>query len=121
MFKTTAIIFSSVLFFTSIITEQYCFILYSHTLSSNQENLSSRLPDGNTDLFLSTYHGEKLVAAVKNLPVFNLRNQVSDFYCNSPFSQLKRLRKNLEYLQFAWTISRNLTNRDIVFPFHYFW
>jgi hypothetical protein len=121
LLKTIAIFFSSVLLFTSIITEQYCFILNSHKLSSNRESLSSHLPDRSTELFLSNYQGHKLVASVKDLPVFNLRYQAPDIYCNSLIPQLKSLRINSEYLQFAWTISRNLTNIDIVFPFHYFW
>lgn len=119
--KITAILFSCVLFFSSIITEKYCFILNSHSLTSAEENLSSRIPDEIPDYFLLNRNGEHLVALAKNMPAFSLGGQSSDIYSNTLLSEPKKLRKNSEYLHSSGTISRNLPNSDIIFPFHYFW
>ena len=121
LLKTTAIFFSSVLFFISIITEKYCYVLNSKTLISDQESLSANPPFENLNLFLLNRHGAKLSAQVKNLPVFNLKNQIIDVHSNILSYEPGKLRTDSEYIQSSGTISRNLTTTQIVFPFHYFW
>jgi hypothetical protein len=119
--KSTAIFLSFILFCTSIITENHCFVPNSRIISPGQESLSSHSPIEKTSFILLNRHGEELVNSVRNLPVFNLRNQIFDIYCNVLSSQLRKLRISSEYLQFSGTISRNLTTGDIIFPFQYFW
>lgn len=119
--KATAILFSALLFFSSIITEKYCSILNSQFLSSGQENLSLNTPAGTPSLFVLNRNGERLVASIRNLPVDRSANQISDFQTTIQSTGLKKLIINSDYLQYSRTISRNLPNSDIIFPFHYFW
>jgi hypothetical protein len=121
LLKTAAIFFSSVLFFTSIITEKYCFALNSKTLISDLERLSTNPPFENPNVFLLNRHSARPVAPVKNLPVFSLRNQTIDIHSNLLSYEPGKLRKDSEYIQSSGTIIRNLTTTEIVFPFHYFW
>jgi hypothetical protein len=121
LLKTTAIFLSSVLFFISIITEKYCYVLTSKTLISDQESLSSNPPFENLSLFLLNRQGEKIVTTLRNLPLFNLRNQSIDIHGNILSYEPGKLRSGSEYIQISRTISKNLTSCDIVFPFHYFW
>lgn len=121
LLKTTAIFFSSVLFFISIITEKYCYILNSKTLISDQVSLIANPPFENLNLFLLNRHGAKPGAPLKNLPVFNLKNQTIDVNRNFLSYEPGKLRTDSEYIQSSGTISRNLTTTQIVFPFHYFW
>ena len=121
LLKTTAIFFSSVLFFISIITEKYCYVLNSKPLISDQESLSTNPPFENLNLFLLNRQGEKIVTTFRSLPLFNLRNQSIDIHGNILSYEPKKLRSGSEYIQISQTISRNLTSCDLVFPFHYFW
>jgi hypothetical protein len=121
LLKTTAIFFSSVLFFISIITEKYCYVLNTKTLISDQESLSANPPFENFNLFLLNRYGAKLGAPAKNLPVFNLKNQTYDVLGNILSYAPGKLRTDSEYIQSSGTISRNLTTTQIIFPFHYFW
>jgi hypothetical protein len=121
LLKTTAIFFSSLLFFVNIITDNYCLEAYSKTLNSGQESLSAHPPFENLGQFLSSRHGERLISTIKNHPVFNARNQTEDTQSKSIFCDPDNPGISPEYLNFSVTISRNLTISDIVFPFHYFW
>jgi hypothetical protein len=119
LLKTTAIFFSSVLFFISIITEKYCYVLNSKTQIADQESLSSNPPFENPNVFLLNRYGAKHDAQVKNLPVFSLRNQGIGIHNIISYAPGK-LRTESEYIQSSGTITRNLTTTEIVFPFHYF-
>jgi hypothetical protein len=121
LLKTTAIFFSFLLFFISIITENYCFAVNSKTINPGQEYLSSDLPFENLNQFLLNRHGEQLISTIKNISVFNLRSQPFDIYKNRFSSESGKLRIRPEYLQSSESISRNLTTGVIIFPFHYFW
>lgn len=121
LLKTTAIFFSSLLFFMSIITEKYCYVLNSKTLISEQESLSINPPFENLNLFLLNRYGVKLGAPAKNLPVFNSNNQTFDLHRNILCYEPVKLRIDAEYIQSCGTITRNLPTTQIVFPFHYFW
>lgn len=121
LLKTTAIFFSSLLFFVSIITENFCFVVNPKTITSGQESLSSDLPFENLNQFLSDRNGLKLISTIKNIPVSNLRKQTFDIHNNRLSCEPAKLRICPEYLQSFEIISRNLTTSDIIFPFHYFW
>lgn len=121
LLKTTAIFFSSVLFFISIITEKYCYVLNTKTLISDQESLSTNPPFENLNLFLLNRYILELGTPAKNLPVFNLKNQTFDVLGNILSYEPGKLRTDSEYIQSSGTISRNLTTNQIIFPFHYFW
>jgi hypothetical protein len=119
--KTTAIFFSSLLFFINIITENYCFAVNYKNLTPGQESLRSDLPFENLNQFLLNRHGEKLVSTIRNIPLFNLRSQPFDIHNNRLSSETGKLRISPEYLLSSESISRNLTTSVIIFPFHYFW
>jgi hypothetical protein len=121
LLKTTAIFFSSLLFSVSIITENFCFVVNPKTITSGQESLSSDLPFENLSQFLSNRNGEKLISTIKNIPVFNLRNQTFDIHNNRISCEPAKLRICPEYSQSSEIISSNLTTSNIIFPFHYFW
>ena len=121
LLKTTAIFFSSVLFFISIITEKYCYVLNTKTLISDQESLSTNPPFENLNLFLLNRYVLELGTPAKNLPVFNLKNQTFDVLGNILSYEPGKLRTDSEYIQSSGTISRNLTTTQIIFPFHHFW
>lgn len=121
LLKTAAIFFSSVLFSASIITDYYCLEANSKTLASGQESLSPHLPFENLSQFLSNRHGERLISTIKNIPVFNIRNQTVDTHNKCLFCDPGKPGISPEYLSYSETISSNLTASDIVFPFHYFW
>jgi hypothetical protein len=51
-------------------------------------------------------------------PISYYANRISE---GGLSSEIKIINNFLEYLYFSETISRSLSIRDIVFPFHYFW
>lgn len=121
--KTTAVIFSSVLFLISISisigTENY-YLSYAKGNPNSGENINAYKSIGKPDYFLPARHGENLVTSLKILPVFNLTEQTS-LNENSSDSGIKKLRANSEYITSSGRISKNLTVSVIVFPSHYFW
>lgn len=121
LIKTIAIFFSCVLFFISIVAEEYCIVLNSRTLTSNQESLRSHFPLENINLFLLNRQGEKLVISVKNIPIFNSGNRSNDINSKILAYEPGKLRVNSEYLHSSDLIPGNLKTRIIIFPFHYFW
>jgi hypothetical protein len=121
LYKTAAIFFSTLLFSVSIIAENYCFEPNSKTLTAGQESLSTHLPFENLSQFLSNRQGERLISTVKNIPLFNIRNQTVDTHNKCLFCDPGNPGISPDYFSYSETISRNLTTSDIVFPFHYFW
>jgi hypothetical protein len=119
--KITALLFSGVLFFISIMTENYCLLLNSTPQNNGYETISSYYSTEKLDLFDLNRQGEKVVTSLKNLPVQNLKNRANDFYSNILSPGIRKLKTDVEYLSFSGTVYRNLTNSDIVFPFHCFW
>ena len=121
LYKTTALLFSVVLLYISTNTENYSLLLTSKLQNSECENFSSYSSTEKPNLFSQNRQGERYLNSIKNLPVFNLKNHANDLYSNSLSPTIKKMRINSEYLSYSETINRNLTNSDIVFPFHYFW
>lgn len=110
-----------VLFFLSISTENYCSLLNSILEKSGTENSDSYFSIDITDFFLLNRPDEKSEVTVKNLPYSYSKNQIGDLLKTSlsPQSVLKSV--NSGYISYSEILDRNLTDGDIVFPFHYFW
>jgi hypothetical protein len=119
--KTTALFFAAVLFFLSTSTENYSLLLTSKLQNTASENSGSYLSTGNPDLFFLNRHEERLVTSVKNLPVTNLRNYINNFNNNSLSPEIRLSGNGSVYLLYSESVYLNLTNINIIFPFHYFW
>jgi hypothetical protein len=121
MIKTTGLFFAAMLFFLSISTENYGLLLTSQLQNSQSENSDSYFSKEKPDLLFLNRHEERLVYSVKNLPVPSLKNHSNDNYSNCLSPEVRILSINSGYLSYSETLYRNLTNHDIIFPFHYFW
>jgi hypothetical protein len=121
LYKTTAILFSSVLFFINVCAENYFLIHNSFTQSTDHETTIANKSLEKQDLYIFNRYGERLLNSIKYFPVPNFKNQINDFYSNRLPSEKRKLIVNSEYLSYAKTISLNLTNIIIAFPFHCFW
>jgi len=119
--KTIGLFFAAMLFFLSISTEKYGFLLTSQLQNNQSENSDSFFSKEKPDLFFLNRHEERLVYSVKNLPVPSLKNHPNDYHRNCLFPELRILSISTGYLSYSMTLYRNLTNNDIIFPFHYFW
>lgn len=119
--KTTALFFAAMLFFMSISTENYGLLLTSHLQNTGFENSGSYFSKEEPNPLFLSRHEERLVTSVKDLPVTGSKNNPTDFHSNSLSSEVRLLSINSGYLSYSVTVDRNLTNSDIVFPFHYFW
>jgi hypothetical protein len=119
--KTTALFFAAMIFFISISTENYGLLITSHIQNTGSENSGSYFSkEEPVPLFLSR-HEERLVTSVKDLPVTSSKNNPTDFHSNRLLNEVRLLSINTRYLSYSVTVDRNLTNSDLVFPFHYFW
>lgn len=121
LYKTATLLFSIVLLYINTNSLNYGFLLTSNLQKTGYESLSSYFPVEKPNLFLSNRQGERFVNSIKNLPDSNFKNHSNDYYNISLSSEIRKLKINSEYLSYPETINRNLTNSDIVFPFHYFW
>ena len=119
--KTTALFFVAMLFFISLSTENYGLLLTSQHQNTGSENSGSYLSTEKPNLFFLNRHEERLETSVKSLPNSKLKNQINDVCSNSISTEVRILSINSGYLSYSVTVYRNLTNCDIVFPFHYFW
>jgi hypothetical protein len=119
--KTIGLFFAAMLFFLSISTEKYCFLLTSQLQNSQSENSDSFFSKEKPDIFFLNNHEERLVYSVKNLPVPSLKNHPNDYHWNCLFPEVRISNINSRYLSYSVTLYRNFTNHDIIFPFHYFW
>ncbi len=119
--KTTALFFVAMLFFISLSTENYGLLLTSQLQNTGSENSGSYLSTEKPNLFFLNRHEERLETSVKSLPNSKLKNQINDVCSNSISTEVRILSINSGYLSYSVTVYRNLTNCDIVFPFHYFW
>ena len=119
--KTTALFFVAMLFFISLSTENYGLLLTSQLQNAGSENSGSYLSTEKPNLFFLNRHEERLETSVKSLPNSKLKNQINDVCSNSISTEVRILSINSGYLSYSVTVYRNLTNSDIVFPFHYFW
>lgn len=121
LYKTAALLFSVVLLYINTNTFNYWLLVTSNLQNTGCESLSSYFPIENPNLFISNRHGERFLNSIKNLPDSSFKNHANDYYNISLSSEIRKLKINSEYLSYSETINRNLTNSDIVFPFHYFW
>jgi hypothetical protein len=119
--KITALFSSAVLVFISISIEDYGSLLNSKLQNTGYENITSYCSIEKPNLFLLNRQYERLITSFKNLPISNLKKFTNDFNSNSISSEVRKLCISSEYISYSVIVYRNLTNRDIVFPFHYFW
>jgi hypothetical protein len=121
LFKTTALFFAAMLFFLSICTQNYGLLLISHLQNTQSEDSDSYYSTEKPELLFLDRHEERLVNSVKNLPVPSFKNHPNNIHCNSLSPEVRIKSINSGYLSYSMIVDRNLTNSDIVFPFHYFW
>jgi len=119
--KTTGLFFAAMLIFLSISTENYGLLLTSHLQNAQSENSDSYFSTEKPDLLFLYRNDERQVNSVRNLPVPSLKNHPNDIHYNSLSLEIRILSINSGYLSYSVIVDRNLTNSDIVFPFHYFW
>jgi hypothetical protein len=119
--KTTGLFFATMLIFLSISTENYGLLLTSHLQNAQSENSDSYFSTEKPDLLFLYRNDERQVNSVRNLPVPSLKNHPNDIHYNSLSLEIRILSINSGYLSYSVIVDRNLTNSDIVFPFHYFW
>jgi hypothetical protein len=119
--RTTALFFTIALLYISVYSENYSRLITSVIQDSQCQNLSPYFGLENSILYFPNRQGENILASIKKLPVSNLNNNSNDPYiiCSPP--EVIKLNTGSEYLFNSETIYRNLTNCDIVFPFHHFW
>jgi hypothetical protein len=121
VYKTTTLFFAAMLFFLSICAQNYGLLLTPLLQNSQSENTDSYFSTEKPDLLFIYRQEERVVYSINNLPVPSFKNNPNDnhSYCLSP--EVRILSLNSGYLSYSETISRNLENIDIVYPFHYFW
>ena len=119
--KTTGLFFAAMLIFLSISTENYGLLLTSHLQNAQSENSDSYFSTEKPDLLFLYRNDERQVNSVRNLPVPSLKNHPNDIHYNSLSLEIRILSINSGYLSYSVIVDRNLTNSDIVFPFHSFW
>jgi hypothetical protein len=121
LYKIVALFSAVATFLVNSSTENYGLLLSSKPLNSRYITIGSYWSIDRPDLFLIDRFGEKSVASFKHLSVSNLKNQANSYYCSSLSSEIRKSGINIEYFTSPATICRNLTNSDIIYPFHYFW
>jgi hypothetical protein len=119
--KITALIFSVLLLFISIHTADYSLNATSLIQEGGSENSGSAFSTVKPDILFLNRPDGRLIAAIKNLPVSNLRHVSVNFYNNKIASDFRILKINPEFFSYPVTVERNLSDCDIVFPFHNFW
>jgi hypothetical protein len=65
--------------------------------------------------------GEIIVNGINSLPAPNSVKNPDNFFGSAASFELSLQHVATQYLLHAKKISRSLTVRDIIFPFHYFW
>lgn len=121
LYKTTSVLFSAVIFFISITTESYAFLLKPKLEKNGYETVKPFILLEKPNLFILNRHGEKNVTPIKNLPVTDFKNCTNDIDYNNLSLELRKSGFNSNYLSYSENIYCSLKNSDIVFPFHYFW
>jgi hypothetical protein len=119
--KITALIFSVMLLFISSHTADYGLYATSLMQEGRSESSGSVFSTGKPDILFLNRPDGRLIASIKNLPVSNLRLVSVNFYSNKIASDFRILKINPEFFSYPVTVERNLTDCDIVFPFHNFW
>jgi len=121
LYKITSLFITAVIIFINSAKEYYPVLLNSIPQNGRNETINSFCSIEVPNLFLLNRHGEKSLTSLGQLPVSNLKNQSTDFYCSYLNSEILKSGINSKYLSYSETIYRNLTNSDIIFPFNYFW
>jgi hypothetical protein len=119
--RTFGIFFVAVLFFLNLSIVNYGHFLNSQIQASQTENSDSYLSAENLDLYFINRTERPLVFSVKNLPVSNLKNHPDDLHGNFLSAEERISGINSGYLSYTLILDPNLSNHEIVFPFHYFW
>ena len=121
MTKTFGIFFVAVIFLLNLSISNYGLLLNTQIQTSQNENSDSYISAQNLDLYFSNRNEKQPAYSVRNLPVSNLKNQPDDLYSDFHSVEGRISDINAGYLGYAVTLDPNLSNREIVFPFHYFW
>lgn len=119
--KIVALLSSSVLLYLSATFENYSLLITTNILHNECDNLNSHLPIDNPNLYFPYRQGDRFLTSIKNLPVSNLKNYPNDLYTNSLSPEIRILSSSSQYLIYSEIIYLSLANRDIIYPFHYFW
>jgi hypothetical protein len=121
LYKIVALFSATATFLVNTSTENYGLLLNSKPLNSRYKTIGTYCSIERPDLFVLDRFGEKSLASFKHFSVSNLKNQANSCYCSSLSSEIKKSGIYIEYFTSPATICRNLTNSDIIYPFHYFW
>ena len=119
--KATALSLIIVVFYISIVAENHVRLINPILKIPGGERTLSYSSFEKPNLFLLNRQEDRLETSFKDHPIFNLKKHAKDFNCKSLYNEVRTLCINSEYFSNSTIIPRNLTNCDIVFPFHYFW
>lgn len=120
-YRAIALLFSIMLFFLSICTQNDGLLLASPQQYTKSENSDSYFSTDKPDIIFLSRQEERVKYSVKNLPVPGLKNYPGDNHNYSLSHEVRILSLNSGYLSYSGTIYGDLKNIDIVYPFHYFW
>jgi hypothetical protein len=114
------------LFFAVLLGFLFCTQYFGVLISSGPQNsqpdyIVSSFPEGKPDLIFLAHQEERSLNSVKNQPVPDLKNHSNNSIYNCLFPEVRLSGFHTGYLAYSVIVERSLTNRDIVFPFHYFW
>jgi hypothetical protein len=119
--RTFGLFFIATLFFLNLSIVNYGLFLNSQIQPGQIENSDSYHSTQNFDLCSLNRTEKQPVFSVKNLPVSNLKNHPNDLHGNFLYTEERISGINSCYLSYTVTLDPSLSNREIVFPFHYFW
>jgi hypothetical protein len=119
--RTSSLFFAALLGVLSIFTQYYGVLISSGTKISQSDYSVSSLPGGKPELIFMAHREERSLNSVKNQPVPDLKNHSNNSIYFGLFPEVRLSGFHTGYLAYSVIVERSLTNRDIVFPFHYFW
>lgn len=119
--KTTAFIFTAMLFLISISIENYCRLFTLLSEKNKSENAGSFYSIYKSDLLFQDRSFQRPVTPVKKLPLPNFKDHTNYLYTCNLSNEAEILINSSENLSYPVKVCRNLTTSDIVFPFQYFW
>jgi hypothetical protein len=118
--RVFSLFFAALLFFLSISNTNLATASLSDQLSQGTQNTASHFSSPEkTPLYLIRHQG-KLVSTTRDLPVYGSKINLTDLYTNRISDEIRSINITSEYISVSQTCDRNLTTRDIVFPFHSF-
>jgi hypothetical protein len=121
LYKPVSIFFSAILFILSICRDNYEPLLITGPENTKSESISQNFSLTRPNLYIINRNGVKLITSVKNYPVQAFKPLTNGINLNNQFNDSRIRNVISEYHSLSKLIYINLTNGDIVFPFHYFW